>query len=457
MAQGMIQKLINTLMRVVESMSLRCEPADVEKTAVMVHKVMSYQARQFHTLEHVFGFLDGADGITTLAAVFHDLIYYQVDNGLPAEVASLLDPYVECKGAEFRLRADVPEQDPIFLLCSGVFGYRPGDHLRLFGGLNEFLSALVMAALLHAHLDPNDIAAIAACIEASIPFRSPGAEELDVGENLERRLRALAAEGRLTADESAIIAMVHRAIDFGNTDVRDFSLEDPGGFLANTWKLLPESNSSLRSKGTFSVKEYRRALEKMLGFFKSLTPESIAHSYRGSPDETTMRRLTEAARRNLAYAQTYMRAKLLAVALVESVAELSGGDAPMALFMGDVPHDGSEYEGLMEHLPPTPTPPWLDTSNAVYRLLRDGRLDESSFDLKNSPLALYLYHRLKPSNWGAQSRASEAFFEGRLDAQSFLRGFETSFLTDFLRALAAMVPTRHATLAAISPRIEQSS
>jgi len=457
MAQGMIQKLIDTLMGVVESMHLRCEPADVEKTAVMVHRVMSYQARQFHTLDHVFGFLDGADGITTLAAVFHDLIYYQVDDGLPSEVASLLDAYVECRGSEFLLRTDVPAEDPIFLLCSGVFGYKPGDRLRLLGGLNEYLSALVMAALLHAHLDPKDIAATAACIEASIPFRSPDAEGLDVGQSLERRLRALATSGRLDADEGAIHAMVHRAIDFGNRDVQDFALDDPGGFLANTWKLLPESNASLRSKGTFSVREYRRALQKMLGFFRSLDPDSIAHSYRGSPDEATMRRLSETTRRNLGYAQTYMRAKLLAVALVESVAELSGGDAPMALFMGDVPHDGSEYEGLMEYLPQLPAPPWLDTGNAVYRLLRDGRLDESSFDLKNSPLALYLYHRLKPSNWGAQSRASEAYFEGRLDALGFLHGFETGFLTDFLRALAAMVPTRRAALAALSPRIAPSS
>ena len=48
--------------------------------------------------------------------------------------------------------------------------------------------------------------------------------------------------------------MIHRAIAFANIDVKDFALDDPGRFLSNTWKLLPESNVPLRSRGGFSTK-----------------------------------------------------------------------------------------------------------------------------------------------------------------------------------------------------------
>ncbi|HTX73164.1 MAG TPA: hypothetical protein VMC79_10090 [Rectinemataceae bacterium] len=452
MAQGMIQKLIATLIDIAEGMGLHCEPQDMERMAVLVHRVMSYQARQFHTLEHVFGFLDGADEITALAAIFHDLIYYQVDDGLPEEVGSLLGPYIEFRENGLALRSAVPAADLPYHVCRIVFGFDEGEDLRLFGGLNEFLSALVMAILLKRHVSPTDTASVAVCIESSIPFRDDAGQDA-IGMALETRLKRLAEAGLIDASAEDIVTMVRRATAFGNTDVRDFSLEDPGRFLANTWKLLPESNASLRSKGTFSIREYRVALEKMQAFLGSLKPSAIYHAYRGRPSAEEMSRLGAAAHRNLGFAQTYMRAKLLAVGLVEATAELTGGDAPMALFMGDVPHDGSEYAGLMEFLPDPPAPPWLDTGNPVYRLLRDGRLDESSFDLKNSPLALHLYHRLQPAQWGAQSRAAQSYFEGTMKAADFLRGFDPGFLADFLRALATMLPTRKSALGALTPTL----
>ena len=36
----------------------------------------------------------------------------------------------------------------------------------------------------------------------------------------------------------------------------------------------------------------------------------------------------------------YLRVKLVAQAILEALAELTGGDAPLTLFMGDLPHEG---------------------------------------------------------------------------------------------------------------------
>jgi hypothetical protein len=420
----------------------RIDPAEIERLAIMVHRVMSYQSRQFHTLEHVFGFLEGSDAEIALAAVFHDLIYFQVDEGLPSGVAELVLPYLVLEEDSVLLRNDIPETDTCFHSLRTLFGFKPGQRLLPFTGLNEFLSALVMQKSLGGYLPPLQCLAIAVCIEASRPFRGANAAGLELGDALEASIRALVDAGYVQVDEQQARALVGRAIAFANRDVQDFALPDAGQFLSNTWKLLPESNAPLRRKGAFSIREYRGALEKMLGFFRMLVPKNVFHSFRGTPDADAMALMEAGARRNLQYAQVYLQAKLLAVGVLEAIAEISGGDAPMALFMGDVPNEGDEMETLETYLPNTPTPPWIDSTNAVFRLLKDGRLDESTFDLKNSPLALYFYRRLKPGEWAERSASAEDFFGGKLGAAEYLEGFEPSVRRELVEACISMAPTR---------------
>jgi hypothetical protein len=442
MGQGMIQKLIGVLMNISESLGSKCACAETEKIAVIVHRIMSFQARQFHTLEHVFGFLDGADAITALAAIFHDLIYRQVDGGLPPETAALLAPYMVEKSGKTRLADDIAGKDRPFELCRRIFGFENGRELDPLDGLNEFLSALTLAKLTEGHFPEKAVIGSIVCIEASIPFRGPDAQGRSVGEALEARLTEARTEKFLELSEEEIRTMVHRAIAFANVDVKDFALDDPGVFLSNTWKLLPESNVPLRNRSGFSIHEYRVALGNMLNFFLSLNPAQIYHSYQGTPDDAEMSRLESKARLNLLCSETYLKAKLLAVGLLEAIAEVTGGDAPLALFMGDLSHDGTDHESLMQHLEIREDTAWLDGGNAVYRLLKDGRLDESSFDLRNSPLALYLYTRIKPAAWGKLTKDAEAYFSHGITAEAFIDCFESSILKEVLAACAYMVPTR---------------
>jgi hypothetical protein len=448
MNQGMLHRLIAVLMDVSKSLGASCDCADFERMAVLVHRVMSRQSRQFHTLGHVFGFLDGADAETALAAVFHDLVYYQVDDGLPPELEPLLSPGLRLEGREIHLAAGVAPEDRASRLCLGIFGFVEGQALPVFGGLNEYLSALAMMRLLGDHLPEAILVAVGACIEASIPFRGPDPQGRSAPERLAARLEALAGTGLYTPGPGGIEAVMRRSVAFGNHDVRDFASGDPGEFLSNTWKLLPESNASLRRSGAYSIREYRLALEKMQAFFLSLDPARIYHSWGGSPDARAMEELKGRTRRNLAWAETYLSAKLLAVGLLEAAASISGGDAPMALFMGDLPGGEEDYDSIDRHLPALSTPAWLDPDNPVYRLLRDGRLDDSSFDLRNSPLALHLYDRLEPATWGRISRSACDFFAGRLGASELLSLLPRDCLGDFISACASMVPTRRPALEA---------
>jgi hypothetical protein len=450
MGQGMIHRLITIFMHVASSLEVTCACKDMEGMAIMVHRVMSYRTRQFHTLEHVFGFLQDADPVTTLAAIFHDLIYYQVDDGLPDEVSGLLEPYLTHDGDGFVIQAALAGPDLAFQLVCSVFDRRPGDSLGTRSGLNEFLSALAMFKLLSPYFKTETLIAVTVCIEASIPFRGLDANGRTVGEALEERLKVLATNGVANLDQMAITRIIKRGIVFGNDDVRDFSLADPGHFLSKTWKLLPEANVSLRQKDIYSIADYRRALSGMRGFFAILDPALIYHAYRDLPTGETIGQWQAVAERNLRLAIDYLDAKLLAVAMLEAVAELSGGDAPIALFTGDLPVDDGEQEVLANHLPAMSRPTWLDETNPVYLLLKDGRVEASSFDLRNSPLALFMYLRIKPADLMVCIQAANRYFQRGMTAREFLAGFDGKLVADILHAIGSMVPTRKALLEQMS-------
>ncbi len=441
MGQGMIQKLVEVLMNIARSLGVECACADVERIAVMVHRIMSYQSRQFHTLEHVFGFQEGADAITMLAAIFHDVIYRQVDGGLPPETEAMLAPFLVEEGGRTRLSFEAGKNDRAFELCRSVFGIEDERKDYPPGGLNEFLSALTMAKIVQGLLPEKVEIAVIVCIEASIPFRGPDAAGRSVGEALEARLAAARAAGIMDVTEEEARGMVVRAMAFANVDVQDFADDDPAHFLSNTWKLLPESNAPLRNPGAFSIKEYRIALQKMLGFFRFLKPGNIYHSFRGVPDAAAMRTLETKASVNLLLAENYLKAKILAIGLLEAISSVTGGDVPVALFMGDIPSDGNDPESLADFLE-IPAPPKAAGVDNLYLLLKDGRLGESSFDLRNSPLALYLYMRFLPEKWERLTKEAEAYFSDGLDGEEFLERFGGAVLAEVFTACSKMVPTR---------------
>jgi hypothetical protein len=438
MAPGMIQKLIIVFQEICESLSLPFSSGDIERISGLVHRTMSLHSRQFHTLDHVFGFIECKDPLISLAAIFHDMIYYHVDNGILPEVEALLVPTIVLEDEAISIRPDIPWDDEACQVCLKVFGYLGGQRLSQPSGLNEFLSALVMARLLYPAISKKDLVAVTVCIEASIPFRGPTAEGLDVPQVMEKRLRSSFPE--LTEEE--IGQMIRRSVLFSNKDVEDFAMEDPARFLNNTWKLLPELNAALRQRDSYSIKDYRVAMGKMLAYFRSLKPAIIYRVWRDYPSEADYARLLQGAARNLTVAHEYLEAKLLSASLLEAIAYVSGGDAPIALFMGDIPHKGESPERLEQFLPAAPRPKWVDPNNPVYRLLRDGRLDDASFDLKHSPLALFIFHRLAPGALTPLMRQADLFFKGSLAPEDYLRSWEPSLRADVMRAVGAMVSTR---------------
>ncbi|HAE58918.1 MAG TPA: hypothetical protein DCG54_05260, partial [Anaerolineae bacterium] len=78
MQAGNVQKLISIFEQSFKRLDVQVSLERLEVLAVTIHRGMTAQARHFHTLEHVFAFVDSNEPIGILASLYHDIVYYQV-------------------------------------------------------------------------------------------------------------------------------------------------------------------------------------------------------------------------------------------------------------------------------------------------------------------------------------------------------------------------------------------
>ena len=442
MKTGTIQQLIDVLEQAFASLGVSVPDQVLEMIAVTIHKAMSVEARHFHTPEHVLGMVDSASPIQSLAALFHDIVYYQVDRGFSPEVCEVISPYIlENDGELFQVRQEIVQNRP-FELTLEIFGFEPGQLLPPSAGLNEFVSTLVMCQKLAQLIPEKELLKAIVYIEATIPFRGENADELGPFEVLARRLESVCLLHGIPMDAAEQLQTIQGAAVFANKDVENFSESDPALFLDNTWKLLPETNIALRSGGVYSVREYRQALQKMYNFLLNLDTSTVFHRYRGVPPEDVYRKMLHAASHNVDIARQYLAVKLLTVGFLEALAEATGGDAPVSLFMGDFQRQNGDAQYLEDYFPAVPPSSASDTSSQVYRLLESGRFSQLYFDMKNSPISLYLYRALGQPGIYKNLELAFEMFSGQLTPEQFLTKADAPVVSNLARACAAMVVTR---------------
>ncbi len=433
-----LQRLVAMFRAAMQELGKDPTDADLEQWAVLIHASMSGRGRSYHTVEHVFQIDGGLDALGTLAILFHDTVYCEIDAGLPRGLETHLGDALKIDGRGVELGPFDPREDVLRALVARLFGFTPGQAVTFRTGLNELASALLAVRALRSHLSLAELAQLVACIEATIPFRPSSAEE-----NLASRLSDADLAHDLGLGPEGVDAAVRRAVRVANRDVGNFAYEDAAAFLSNTWEILPEANPTLRLPA-YTLGEYRVAMTKMAGFLAGLDPTRVFRSYRGTPDAAQMEAINARVRKNLARGARYLRQKLLSARLLESIALLTGGDAPVSLFMGDLPGDRPALR--LEHLLPEEVEPAVaDIDREVLRLLAEGRKKESGFDLRNSPLAAYMYARLGD---GESDRLLDT-----ADGWPLLEAMPSEILTELARACAQVAPTRRAALAHLIERL----
>jgi hypothetical protein len=441
MAIATINRFIALFADAFKALSTDVPMADVEGLAMLIHHSMDQGRRVYHTSTHVFDVCAGMNPRQVLAALFHDLVYYQVDGGFPRLATALLEGVVRIEKDALVLTA-IEEGDAGLALCADLFGFKAGQTLPLYGGLNELLSAVVATRLLHRHLPLPDLIAIVACIEATIPFRGRNATDV-----LADRVRDVSRASGMPAAESEIANVVTDAVVLANRDVGSFSEAEPATFLATTWLLIEETNAPLAAVGVYSIREYRHALSRMEQFLGALDPDHVFHRYHDTPGEAELAALAAAARRNLAFAGDYLGAKIVAIAIVEALALVTGGDCPVSMFLGDIRSPYGRPDRVEDFLPPLSSTAPVDSK--LMGVLEKGRARESSSDLSTSPLTAFIYRWLGPDDVRHALLRAKQMFAGELAALDFLTGLDRAMVRAVTQACGRIALSRSHALHAL--------
>jgi hypothetical protein len=346
------KRCLDCLVSSIEQLGGRVDLPKLEQIAELIIQTMRGPWRYFHTSEHIFEVGGSVDPIEVLAALFHDLVYVQVDQGVSFNISSALSPFVKEVRSQLVIRdeTELPD-DAMYQLVASVFGFIPGKALSPFAGQNEFLSGVIAAKCLEDFLPASTIAEIVACIEATIPFRPASPRGLTAIELLHQRLVSANRDFNFGWSDAQTIEIVKRAVRLANRDVENFASPNSSNFLDNTWNLMPETNHELTNVNSYTVGGYRRSLQKMEGFLNFLKPELVFQQFMQEPDDEAYANLIARTRKNIAVAKLYLGIKLITIAILEALSYRLGRDIPLSTMMGELRAPGFQTSVLEDYLP----------------------------------------------------------------------------------------------------------
>ncbi len=420
---GEQKRCLDGLVGSIEQLGGRVEVAKLEQIAELIIQTMRGPWRYFHTSEHIFEVGGSVDPIEVLAAMFHDLVYVQVDQGLGFNISSAICPFVKEVRSQLVIKdeTELPD-DAIYQLVAAVFGFIPGQTLSPFAGQNEFLSAVIAGKCLEPFLPASRIAEIAACIEATIPFRGVSPSGLSAIELLYQRLISANRDFNFGWTDSETAEIVKRAVRLANRDVENFASPNSSNFLDNTWNLMPETNHELSNVNSYTVGGYRRSLQKMEGFLNFLKPELVFQQFMEEPDDATYGNMIARTRKNIAVAKLYLGVKLITIALLEALSYRLGRDIPLSTMMGELRVPGFTTSALEDYLPDRPIAYPLESQlqSEVLDLLAIGRNKESPYDIKNSPVSTFIIKSIGFAETDNYLKKAKEFFTGNISSEEFL-------------------------------------
>ncbi len=425
--------LADSLEEVREGRGVVPSSEEIESATFLVFQAMTSRSRDYHGLSHLFKVAEGLPALARLAAIYHDIVYFHVDGGFPPSVSERIGDVVE------QLVLTTAQDDMVADLAT-IFGFSPGQELSHDRGLSEFLSAALAVRELGKFLSLKDLWAVAACIEATIPFRV-AVQGMTPDALLGKRLGCLGSgDTALTNEEIERIQVL--AVLMSNADVRSFGQPDLNDFLDDTWQLLPETNPEFHKVGAYSIRSYREALVRMEEFLSNLDPRVIFRRHGTTPGEDEFHALVQRADNNLRSASEYLRATIAATLVLEALAALTGGDGPISYFIGAMDSGQPQIHNLIHHvgISKNSDPPPLDAE--VLRVLKFGRASVSRFDTASSPLVAYFYELLGTAGIAELVRRAREVHAGNQDWKWFLAALPREVVSDIATAIARIAVAR---------------
>jgi hypothetical protein len=444
-----LQKCFISLSAACDALNAKCTSHELEGISKLIIQSMTGPWRSFHTPDHIFLVGQGGDPIEVISALFHDMVYVQVDQGVNVNIARFIAPFIHEVNNQLTIIED-PElsDDPIFKMTLMIFGFKQGDTLMPMAGQNEFLSALLAAKVFNEILPLSLLAQIISCIEATIPFRGPDSDGISSSEKLFLRLKKVNEEFNFAWSDESIISIVERGVRVSNRDVENFSSDQSAHFLDNTWNLIPETNHDLKRVNTYTVNGYRVSLQKMDGFLNFLKAEVVFKHFHNEPSVHGFDELVGKTKHNLEVARLYLGMKLTSIAVLECIASRVGRDISVAMLMGELPVNGKPSFGL-EQLLPTVANPIISSDpleEEVLSLLELGRNFSSDYDVKNSPIATFMVKSIGFSEMRELLSKAREFFKGEKTSEQFLSCCPNELVRSITASIAHLFDTRKSLL-----------
>ncbi|MGB3403277.1 MAG: hypothetical protein WBA77_11355 [Microcoleaceae cyanobacterium] len=444
------QQCLDKLIWAMDQLQVNVDIAHLEKITELIVQTMTGPWRYFHTPEHIFEVGGQTEAIEVLAALFHDVVYVQVDQSVNFNLTYYLAAFVRQVGENLLIReaSELPPDDEILDLVLQLFDFSAGQTLSPLAGQNEFLSALVAGKVLEPILPVKYIIQIVACIEATIPFRRHTEGSFSNSDILYQRLQKVTDRFDVDLTDEELIATVKHSVQLSNRDVGSFAHPSAARFLDNTWNLLPETNHHLKNASSYTINQYRTAIQKMEGFLNFIQPEVIFHQFRDVPDDKTYQLMRERARKNVEVGRLYLGSKLFTIAFLEALSLRVGRVIPVSTLMGEMPSDNFINVSLVDFLPEIETPhyPLNDLEKEVLTLLEEGRTQSSAYDMKNSPLATYMAKALGFDEIKHQRDRAHEFFKEIITPEEFLSGCDSKVKQAVMDGIVKLFDSRKAAL-----------
>ena len=456
MAIATINRLIILFDEAFRALSVPVPMPEVERLAILVQSAMSGKRRAFHTTKHVLHLSEGMKPAQVLAALFHDVVYCQLDGGLSAQAAGLLEGVTQSEDGALLLR-EIKPGDKALALCADMFGFTAGQILPPQRGMNEFLSAALATRVLQRYLSNEQLRAVVACIEMTIPFRAPDENGQTAAQALAQRIKAhcsrRAAEPAVSEQQTAgfVKTLVTDAVMFANRDLSGFTAANPGRCLSNTLLLVEESMPHFPALSFCSIQEYRGALMRMDTFLKNLNPVHVCQGYDGQPDARTLQDMTAAVKKNIAFSRDYLAALLTSMAIIEALALITGTDCPIGIFLGDSAHSDGQPDQIEDLLPPAPARQPVDAE--LISVFENEHILESINDLTASPLTEFVYHSLGQNGTRQALAQAQLMFDGQVNPRAFLQTLDPDMLRAIIHACAEIAVSRKEALLALAQNL----
>ncbi len=444
------QKCLDCLTCAIADLQGQADKEQLTKISNLIIQTMTGPWRSFHTPNHIFEVGAGGDAIEVISALFHDLVYVQVDQGISVNISRYISPYIK-EDREQLVILERPElqEDVIFNMVLMLFGFQHGQPLLPMSGQNEFLSALIAGKALENMLSLPKLTEIVACIEATIPFRPQLESGLTSSDLLFGRLVNANEVFQLGwNDDQDIAKIVQRAVRLSNRDVENFASTNSSHFLNNTWNLIPETNHDLKNINSYTVHGYRVSIQKMEGFMNFLYPEIVFRHYRNEPNEKDYYKLLAQTKQNLEVARLYLGTKLTSIAVLEALSFRIGDDIPLSTMMGELPTEDKIVVGLEQFLPEITESYELcsPVEAQVLGLLDKGRTVDTSYDVKNSPVATFMVKSIGFSEMQRMLKLSKEFFKGNLTAEELITSCDFYVIETIKSAVLQLFDSRKASL-----------